>query len=357
MDLSQLTPDQRSDLLISLGIVLFTAIVGGLVIRPLLRRLLIGIFRRTRMTLDDVLLRTLRPPVHLAVVTLACELAVRRLDFLPAAWQPSIDRVFFILYFIILFLTAWRLTVNLFRWYDADIAPHTHTNLDEQLIPFFSRVAQTVIAVIGLIILLSHFDVDVSGLVTTLGVGSLAIALAAQATLADTISGFIIMIDRPFRIGDRIELQELNTWGDVVDIGLRSSRILTRDNRMVIIPNSVVSKGLIVNHSYPNESYRLQVDVGVRYGSDIHEVRRLLAETVQKIDGVSADRPVDVLFIDFGATALVFRVRWWIASYRDTRVVFDRVNTAIHDALGPILLRTNKTAEPRYPDDQPQPPQ
>ena len=67
------------------------------------------------------------------------------------------------------------------------------------------------------------------------------------------------MIDRPFRIGDRIEIQDLATWGDVVDIGLRRSRIRTRDNRMVIVPNSVISQSLIVNYSDPDTTYRIQV--------------------------------------------------------------------------------------------------
>ncbi len=113
--------------------------------------------------------------------------------------------------------------------------------------PFVSRVALILLTVLGGIILLDHFNVEVSGLVATLGIGSLAIALAAQAALADTISGFIIMFDRPYRIGDRIEILELDTWGDVTDIGLRSTRIRTRDNRMAVVPNSVIAKNMVVN--------------------------------------------------------------------------------------------------------------
>ena len=117
-----------------------------------------------------------------------------------------------------------------------------------------------VLCIVAGIILLDRFNIEVSALITTLGIGSLAIALAAQAALSDTISGFIIMVDRPFRIGDRIESLDLDTWGDVVDIGLRSSRIRTRDNRMVIVPNSLIGKSLVVNHSYPDTEYRIQIE-------------------------------------------------------------------------------------------------
>ena len=170
-------------------------------------------------------------------------------------------------------------------------------------------------------------------MVATLGIGSLAIALAAQATLSDTISGFVIMVDRPFRIGDRIEIQDLDTWGDVVDIGLRSTRIRTRDNRMVIVPNSVIGKSLIVNHSFPDTQYRIQIHVGVAYGTDIEEARKVLIEAVSKVEGVLSDHPVEALFLEFGDYALIFRVRWWLDSYVDTRRMFDSVNTAMYNAL------------------------
>jgi small-conductance mechanosensitive channel len=189
------------------------------------------------------------------------------------------------------------------------------------------------LAIIAAIILLGYFDIEVSGFVATLGIGSLAIALAAQESLSDTISGFIIMVDRPFRIGDRIEIQDLGTWGDVMDIGLRSTRVRTRDNRMVIVPNSVIGKSLVVNYSYPDTQYRIQIHVGVGYGADIEETRKVLIEAVSKVEGVLSDRKVEALFLEFGDSALIFRVRWWLESYVDTRRMFDSVNTAMYNAL------------------------
>ena len=73
------------------------------------------------------------------------------------------------------------------------------------------------------------------------------------------------MVDQPFRVGDRIEIQKLGTWGDVVDIGLRSTRIRTSDNRLVIIPNNVISTDQIVNYSFPDPRYRIQLELAVGY--------------------------------------------------------------------------------------------
>ena len=80
--------------------------------------------------------------------------------------------------------------------------------------------------------------------------------------------------------------QDIGTWGDVVDIGLRSTHIRTRDNRMVIVPNSVIAKSLVVNHSYPDSQYRIENHVGVAYGTDIEFARQILVEAVKTVEGV-----------------------------------------------------------------------
>jgi small-conductance mechanosensitive channel len=102
---------------------------------------------------------------------------------------------------------------------------------------------------------------------------------------------------------------------------------------MVVVPNSVIGKSLIVNHSYPDTQYRIQINIGVGYGTDLELARQTMIEAVQGVEGVLPDRPVEALFLEFGASALNFRVRWWLESYEDTRRMFDRVNTALYKAL------------------------
>ncbi len=325
--------EQWLDLGISLLIVAAVLVVGRWVVRVLLDRGFRRVVRRTKTTLDDAIVDTLRMPLYWLAVVCACNFALARLDFLPAAWETWLNDIFYLLYWAIGFAFVLRFANNFFIWYGQEMAARTETDLDDQLMPFFRRVVAIILWVVGIITLLSHFDVDVSAMIATLGVGSLAIALAAKDTLADTISGFIIMIDRPFRIGDRIEIQDLDTWGDVVDIGLRSSRIRTRDNRTVIVPNSVIAKSLVVNHSYPDTQYRIQVHIGVAYGSDLELARRTMIDAVRGVEGVLPDHKVEALFLEFGNSALIFRVRWWIESYVDTRRMFNRVNTALYNAL------------------------
>jgi len=333
MNFADLTQDQWIDIILALVVFLGTAFLGRWIIKVFFSRILRRFTSFTKNTLDDAILDAIAPPLYWLALIYAFQFALNRLGDIFEFLQFDLDQVYFVLFSLVGFIAAWRLIGNIANWYGEQLSKTGEVELGEQLLPFFRRVILIILTLIVIIILLDYFNIEVSGVVTTLGIGSLAIALAAQAALSDTISGFIIMVDRPFRIGDRIEIQDLDTWGDVVDIGLRSTRVRTRDNRMVIVPNSVIGKSLVVNYSYPDTQYRSQIHIGVGYGSDIEDVRKVLVEAVSKVEGVLPDRPVEALFLEFGDSALVFRVRWWLDSYVDTRSMFDRVNTAMYNAL------------------------
>ena len=333
MNLFGLNQAQWQEIGISIAILALAIFLGRWLIRGILIPMLRRIFKRTKSTIDDVLLNALGGPAYWLLLFFSAQYALLRLDFLDGDLQLQLEDGYFVVYLLIVFILAWRLISDLSSWLADDFWSEEDSAIGKQLMPFISRVALILLIGIVAIVLLSHFNVNVSGLVATLGVDSLAIALAAQEALRDTIAGFIIMIDRPYRIGDRIEILELGTWGDVIDIGLRSTRIRTRDNRMAVVPNSVIGSNMVVNHSYPDDRYRLEIDLGVAYGSEVEKVRQTLIEAVGSVDGVLKDEPIEALFIEFGDSALIFRVRWWLDDYFDTRRMFDKVNTAMYAAL------------------------
>jgi len=166
-----------------------------------------------------------------------------------------------------------------------------------------------------------------------IGIGGLAISLAAQDTLSDAINGFLILMDEPFRIGDRIEIRDLDTWGDVVDIGLRTTRILTLDNRMVILPNSKIGKSQIVNYSFPDPKYRVQTTIQVNYGNDLETIRKIIMEAMKGIEGVLQTKPVNVYLDSFDSSSIYLRVRWWLNSFEDRPENLNRVVSTIYDSL------------------------
>ena len=141
------------------------------------------------------------------------------------------------------------------------------------------------------------------------------------------------MVDQPFAVGDRVEILDVDTWGDVQEIGLRSTRILTLDNRTVTVPNSVIGQGLVVDYFLPENRYRVETHVGVAYGVDVEEARQVMVEAIQRQDWVMKEERIEALFMEFGDSALIFRVRCWIKNYVDSRRIIDKLNSTLHTAL------------------------
>ncbi|MBN3039395.1 MAG: mechanosensitive ion channel [Candidatus Omnitrophica bacterium] len=145
-------------------------------------------------------------------------------------------------------LVFQRIASAVADWYQENIAPNTETELDDKLIPLIRRSANIIIWVIGLVLILPLYGVNISVLVASMGVGSLAIALAAQDTIANIIAGFLIMIDAPFSIGDRIKIPS-GEIVEVLDIGVRRSHFLAEDKSVIIVPNQDLSKSKIINYT------------------------------------------------------------------------------------------------------------
>jgi small-conductance mechanosensitive channel len=318
---------------INLGISIVTVVVGYLIGTWLIKSILPRLVQRTENEIDDAILQAVGPDIRWLVVVFILDFGTKRLAFVSAEFKAILADAYFVLGLLIAIRLVWRTIVLV-----DDMA--RQRSIDEgredelaPLITLLVRVGYVIVVIVAVTILLSHFGINVTGFAALLGLGGLAFSLAAKDTISDAIAGFIILVDRPFRMGDRIEIQEIGTWGDVVEIGLRTTRIRTRDNRMVIVPNSVIGSNQVINYTFPDPQYRVQTHVGIAYGTDIEMVRQIIIDTVRHVEGVLPDRPVDALYIEMGDSAMIFRVRWWIESYEDTRRMFDRVHTALQEAL------------------------
>lgn len=142
-----------------------------------------------------------------------------------------------------------RIAGAIFDWYKKNIASKTKTRLDDQLIPIFKRTFKVAIWSIALLVILPFYGINISALIAMLGVSSLAIALAAQDTIANVIAGFLIMVDVPFKVGDKIRIPS-GEIVEVLDIGVRRSKFLAEDKAIIIVPNLDLSKHKIVNYTY-----------------------------------------------------------------------------------------------------------
>ena len=162
-------------------------------------------------------------------------------------------------------------------WYLGRASGDGSENLQRAIGPLTTKTVNFALTLVAIIVVLDHFGINIGSLLVSLGVGSLAIALAAQETIANMIAGFVILVDRPFRIGDRVEVGE-GVVGDILAIGLRSTRLLNFDNNVMIIPNSDLVKSRITNYAFPYNQVRVTLAMEVGYGADIGKVRHILLD-------------------------------------------------------------------------------
>ena len=317
------------NLVISVLLALVLYRVGMWLIRTFLRR----VVARTPPEFDDRFLEETDQQIRWLIIVFIIEKSLLRLQFLGVDIKSTIQDTAFVLYLLIFAVISWKLVNFGLEHLEDRLSQRMDTNQTNTLMQLAGWVVKFIVLFIYFTILLDHFGISITAVTAVLGLGGLALSLAAQDTIADFISGIIILLDQPFRVGDRIQVDTIDTWGDVTEIGLRTTKIRTRDNRLVMIPNSTIGNSPVVNYSFPDPRYRIQIEVGIGYGQDIDEIRKVITETVGNIDGVLKDKPVDALFLEFGETNMLFRIRWWIDSYIDTRRMFDTVNQALYTAL------------------------
>jgi MscS family membrane protein len=321
-----------TDWLLLLGSLL--TIVAGYVIGTLLiRQLLPRVVQRTPTEFDERFLDAVGGDLRWLVVLLILHIATMRLTFVSAEVKALLKDAYFVVGVALGARIIWGLIDLADEWARERAIEEGRESQLEPVIVLLSRVGRVLIVVASITILLSYFGVNVTAFAAALGLGGLAFSLAARDTVADAIAGFIILVDQPFRIGDRIEIHGVGTWGDVVDIGLRTTRIRTRDNRLVIVPNSVISVNQVINYTFPDPRYRIETHIGVDYSTDVETARQVMVDAVRQVEGVLPDKPVEALYVENGDSAMIFRVRWWIESYEDTRRMFDRVHTVLKYAL------------------------
>ncbi|MEE8277110.1 MAG: mechanosensitive ion channel family protein, partial [Thermoanaerobaculia bacterium] len=174
------------------------------------------------------------------------------------------------------------------------------------------------------------WGIDVGALLVTGGIAGIAIGFAAKDTLANLFSGIFILADAPYEVGDFIVLDS-GERGRVTHIGLRSTRLLTRDDIEIILPNAVIGNSKIINESAgPWEKERLRIPLGVAYGSDIDRVREVLLEIAHAHPEIDDDPEPRVRFRSFGDSGLSLELLGWIHQPVLRGRVVDSSNTEIY---------------------------
>jgi MscS family membrane protein len=314
--------DPRLQALIAAAILLAASWVVAFVISWILGRVLLRAARRTVHEQDDRLVAALKRSLTRSVFLFGAMAAATVLPVSEIS-QARILQVVVAVWIVATTMTlirAWKLGLA-WTGYEKD---GTHKPWARHFEPLLSKVGAVVLGMFGLIALLRSFDVDVNSLVVSLGVGSLAVGLAAQDTLANMFAGFTLMLDRPFLIGDRIQLSSGET-GDVVTIGIRATRIQTPDETILVVPNGVLTKEKVVNLTRPTRSLTTRADVGIAYGSDLEKAKRVLVEAARASTYVDKDREPVVLVTRLADFSINLRVAFWVRDFLEQGLAVSEV--------------------------------
>jgi MscS family membrane protein len=311
---------------VAAGIAVVSVMVGKIVYW-IARRILHRAAKHTATDLDDFLVDTIDEPIVVVVTVIGFWLAVQTLTLPPGLEQFlwSATQAALVL------AVTWALV----RLWDAVVAgvlapltASSDTDLDDQLLPILRRGGKGAIWVIGVIVALNNAGYDVMALIAGLGIGGLALAMAARDTVANVFGGFTIFTDRPFSTGDRIVISGYD--GTVSEIGIRSTRLKTLAGREVSIPNSRFADSPVENISRePNR--KIVLELGLTYDTSHGRIGRamdLLREIVEA-QGADTEEKVVIGFNSFGDFALGITLIYYITRGADIMGVQTAVNLAI----------------------------
>ncbi len=308
-----LPPWVKFDYLVAFSFFLLALV--SLWVRPLFKKLLLKFFLRDkRLTKTEKILVSLSSWISYFFFLLFLNFAL--LQFPLGNFLKVLDTLFFILYTIIITFVVMRLVEitleKLSQGVKKKVSPEEAPLVDTYY-SMISKIANIFVVFVALIAVLDRLGFNVASLITSLGVGSLAVGLAAKDTIKNFISGILLVTDRQFRIGDRVYIKDIGVEGYVYDIGLRTTRILTvSGNNLITVPNSKLTEGVIENSLYPDPKVKDSVEVGVAYGTDVNKVKELLLKAVSGIPGVLSNPSPSVYFTQFGESSLIFKLIYYV---------------------------------------------
>ncbi|WP_309739573.1 mechanosensitive ion channel family protein [Chamaesiphon sp. OTE_20_metabat_361] len=241
---------------------------------------------------------------------LAIDVGQRLYSTIRQFQRDAIDRLPAILGALLIILLTMLLAITTKR---ITLAASDRWEIDYNSKTLVSRIVSGMIWIFGSIVALSVLGMDFTALVGTLGVTSVAIGFSLRDILSNYFSGIILLVARPFQVGDQIIIQDFE--GTVNYIQLRATTLVTYDGRMISIPNQQVFTATIINNT-ASEFRRSSLTIGINYDTDIGQVKEIIHQAALTVESIVADPPLEILVRELAAGAVKIEVRFWVSSRR-----------------------------------------
>jgi len=308
-------------------LVIGASIIVAKIVEYILSRTISRLVARTETRVDDLFISLLHRPIFATVASIGLFIALGVIG-LEKSLQHTVGAIIqtilvfvwlsFALQVSKLLLTAMSGNKRRFEF----VQPTTE--------PLLKNAVAVLLFLAGVYTIMVAWEINVTGLVASAGIVGLALSFAAQDTLSNLFAGVAILADKPYQIGDVIIIDN-GQRGEVTHIGLRSTRLLTRDDVEISIPNSVMGNATIINEAGgPPRRYRVRASVGVAYGSDIDKVMQILEQIATSHDGILNFPVPRVRFRRFGDSSLDFDLLCWIDEPVKRGLIVHELNCAIY---------------------------
>lgn len=268
---------------------------------------------RTRTKIDDHIVEAIRGVILLSIAFWA-------LWRIAHIWDlPRASNVVSAVWIVALTLPIARAARHLLTIVEQNLV----AKLDDTALPWVNRVLSWSIVALGVMVAADTMGISIAPLLAGASVLGIGISFAAKDTLSNLIAGVLLIVDRPFEVGDRIEIwgapKLQANWGDIVEIGIRATTIRTTDNIMVIIPNNEIMRRDIINYTASGASIRLRIPIGIAYDASVEEAKKLCLQAADECKYVKND-PVPVCILrSFGSSSVDLQLRVWLLDARQRR--------------------------------------
>ena len=294
----------------------------------LLKTVILGVTKRTKTPIDDLVVQVISMPIYYTIIFVGIYLTLKSLSFITL-YNGLLDKIFFVLVILLVAIILARIT---------DVFVDNWLRVKNKKTPkLINKIVNFGIYLITFLMILQFFEVEITPLLATLGLGALALGLALQPTLANFFAGIRIISDKPVQVGDYIELDNLK--GYVEDVGFHTTRIKTLPGNIVIIPNSKLADSIIVNNSLPHDDLGVIIKCGVSYKSNLKKVEKAtldVAKQIQKnLAGAVRDFEPFMRFEEFGESNINFFVVLRATDYKSKY-------TVVHEFIKNLKTRYDK---------------
>lgn len=326
----------------SLGFILGKSWVQALLIFLiflLLSKLVVLIFNKilkrltekTKTKLDDQIIQISKKPLQVIFILIGALLALLPLKLAESSFQIFKNIIVSIIIYLACVFTVQTIHI-LVADFSEKLTGRKDSTFGKGVVPLMDKLVGVLIAIIGFLLILSQWGVHIGPFLATLGIAGIAIALALRESLANIFGGVSVILDKNLKVGDKVKL-DTGEFGIIHDVGLRSTKLRTFDNEIIIIPNGQLSNTRIKNYGLLDPKIRVVINFGVAYGTEVSKVQKVVLDVIKTIDKTLDDPKPSVEFLEMADFFLKFVAKFWIANYNDQYGCMLEATRKIYDAL------------------------